>query len=162
MTIHPGHCIDTPRIPWQDLPPTRALSLWQPWASLCFTSNPCYKEHETRHWSTEYRGPLVIQVTQKLVTDLDPELLEILSDEFGGHWARDLPRGRMLGIVQLTGCYRTEDLEVGPIERLTGNWASGRYAFKLAEPRLFIDPPKVPGRQNFFTWSPRPTKGELL
>lgn len=144
-----AHSLGTPRIHWQGTPPTRALSLWQPWASLCFTR---WKEYETRHWATDYRGPLAIQAAQKLVTNLAPELIEILCDEFGGHWARDLPRGRMLGLVDMTGCYATESLDPDCWELLTGDWTAGRYAFRLEQPRLFIDPPKATGRQKFFTW----------
>ena len=35
----------------------RALSLWQPWASLIFDGR---KKIETRHWEMLYRGPLAI------------------------------------------------------------------------------------------------------
>lgn len=147
-----AHSLDTPRIPCTGIRPTRALSLWQPWASLCFTR---YKRYETRHWPTDYRGPLAIHAAQKLVTRLTPALLDILCDEFGGHWARDLPRGRMLGLVDLAACIRTEHHaahDVGEIESLTGNWTRGRYGFRLDNPRLFDHPPLARGRQSFFTW----------
>src|SRR3989339_577320 len=35
----------------------KAISLWQPWASLCAVGAKLY---ETRSWSTSYRGPLLI------------------------------------------------------------------------------------------------------
>lgn len=162
MTVKQAHSLGTPRISAADLNPMRALSLWQPWASLCFTF---LKRHETRHWATDYRGPLAIHAAQKLVTDLDRDLLDLLCDEFGGHWARDLPRGRMLGIVDLTDCKPTEALAVDAIDRLCGNFEPGRFAWRLDNPRLFEDPPEVKGRQGFFTW-PVPvwaeTKGTLL
>ena len=49
----------------------KALSLWQPWASLVFEPLPprsefetyTYKMVETRGWSTDYRGPLAIAAT---------------------------------------------------------------------------------------------------
>jgi hypothetical protein len=42
--------------------PTRALSLWQPWASLVALG---HKRIETRSWSTRYRGPLVIHASKR-------------------------------------------------------------------------------------------------
>ncbi len=152
-----AHSLDTPRISATGLQPMRALSLWQPWASLCFTF---LKKHETRHWGTDYRGPLAIHAAQKLVTDLNDQLLDLLCDEFGGHWARDLPRGRMLGIVDLTDCRATEALDVDAIDRLCGNFEPGRFAWRLDNPRLFEDPPEVKGRQGFFTWPMAPTNPE--
>src|ERR1700694_3122793 len=40
----------------------KALSLWQPWASLIAMG---LKEFETRHWATSYRGPLVIHAAKR-------------------------------------------------------------------------------------------------
>lgn len=128
----------------------RAISLWQPWASLCFTP---WKRHETRHWATFYRGPLAIQAAQKRVTDLEDDLLVLLQDEFGPDWSKKLPRGRMIGVVRLAGCYPTESLDVDAVEQLTGNWEPGRFAWRLEDARLFADPPEVKGRQGFFQWS---------
>lgn len=42
----------------------KALSLWQPWASLVAEG---VKTIETRHWSTRYRGPLAIHATKQPV-----------------------------------------------------------------------------------------------
>ncbi len=40
----------------------KALSMWQPWASLVGTGA---KSYETRSWSTNYRGPLLICSAKK-------------------------------------------------------------------------------------------------
>ena len=129
----------------------KAISLWQPWASLIFTEQRI-KRHETRPWTTSYRGPLAIQAAQKLVTDLDDDLLELLAEEFGRDWARQLPRGRMLGTVRLADCRLTESIDPNTLDRLCGNWTPGRYAWRLDEPRRFDDPPAVKGRQRLFEW----------
>jgi hypothetical protein len=42
----------------------KAISLWQPWASLLFTT-PRAKLHETRHWPTSYRGLLYIHAAKR-------------------------------------------------------------------------------------------------
>ncbi len=45
------------------IPTIKAISLWQPWASLVAAH---VKRHETRHWSTEYRGLLAIHAAKTL------------------------------------------------------------------------------------------------
>jgi hypothetical protein len=41
--------------------PEKALSLWQPWASLIVLG---HKDKETRSWPTSYRGRLWIHATK--------------------------------------------------------------------------------------------------
>jgi hypothetical protein len=72
--------------------------MWQPWASLYLSG--C-KVHETRSWDTIYRGPLLIHASKKLVADCGEELDEIVCDRFGPHWRTDLPRGSIIGAVDL-------------------------------------------------------------
>jgi activating signal cointegrator 1 len=54
----------------------KAISLWQPWASLWFTDS---KIHETRHWSTRHRGPLYVHAAKRPIreSDLSDRLIEI-------------------------------------------------------------------------------------
>lgn len=40
----------------------KAISLWQPWATLISTGD---KTWETRSWATTYRGPLAIHAAKK-------------------------------------------------------------------------------------------------
>lgn len=72
--------------------------------------------------------------------------------EWPGVKIEDLPRGVALGIVDLVDCRRTEDITQGEIarERWFGNYAIGRFAWKLENPRLFAEPIKVVGKQGFF------------
>ena len=44
----------------------KALSLWQPWASLVALR---VKTIETRSWSTSYRGPLAIHAAKRPVRE---------------------------------------------------------------------------------------------
>lgn len=62
----------------------KAISLHQPWASLIADGQ---KTIETRYWSTNYRGDLLICSTIKV---------------FAGTWS--LPRGKALCIVELYDC----------------------------------------------------------
>lgn len=50
---------DRGRCPMTDV---RALTLWQPWASLVAVGA---KTIETRGWSTDYRGPLLIHAAKR-------------------------------------------------------------------------------------------------
>jgi len=104
------------------------------------------KRHETRHWATVYRGPLVIHAAQKLATNLDDDLAELLIDEFGSGWVSELPRGRMLGTVRLADCRATEVIDPDTLDRLCGDWTPGRFAWRLEEPKLFTHAPRVIGR----------------
>ena len=53
-------------------PPIKAVSLWQPWASLVACG---VKHHETRHWTTNYRGALAICAARVVDTVGAPEEL---------------------------------------------------------------------------------------
>jgi activating signal cointegrator 1 len=120
----------------------KAITLWQPWASLWLTTR---KVHETRSWATKYRGELIVHAAKRQITDVEPELEEICLDEFGGHWRMDLPRGAIIGIVQLKDCQSM--LEARPIDhddRICGVWSTDRVAWKrgqflaLARPLPFV------------------------
>lgn len=145
----------------------RSISLWQPWASLIFSPRRV-KRHETRHWATFYRGPLAIHAAQKLVTNLDDDLIDLVQEEFGTDWASTLPRGRMLGSVRLDDCRLTESIDPDTLDRLCGDWTPGRYAWRLEDPKLFAHAPEVKGRQGFFNWHdpseapPEPAEARLL
>lgn len=89
----------------------RALTLWQPWATLVALG---VKTIETRSWGTSYRGPLLIHAARRLPT----------VGEFVGDWCvvyggraevfaprvetidgrtAPLPLGAVVGVVDLAG-----------------------------------------------------------
>lgn len=49
----------------------KAISLWQPWATLIATGA---KQIETRSWATSYRGPIAIHAAKRKVRK---ELIEL-------------------------------------------------------------------------------------
>jgi hypothetical protein len=124
----------------------RCISLWQPWATLVVIGA---KEFETRGWPTSYRGPLAIHAAKKW----GPEFEAILRTEpfrtvLHGH---DLPKGAIVGTVELVGCFPTEAvLMPDGQERAFGNYGPGRYAWKLANPVDFLVPIAYRGQQGFF------------
>lgn len=109
----------------------KAISLWQPWASLWLSPR---KVHETRHWPTAHRGWLLVHAAKRKMDDIQGDrLAEILEGEFGGHWGIDLPRGALIGRVLLEACRptgdviaaegytKTDDYECGDFDE--GRWA---------------------------------------
>jgi len=83
-------------------------------------------------------------------------MLEILIDEWGGHWAKDLPHGAIVGAVYLNGCIPTVDVRhVMSLPRdfednLLGNFSPGRHAWLKSRHKAFTQPIPHKGRQNFF------------
>jgi hypothetical protein len=131
----------------------KAISLWQPWASLWCSKR---KVHETRHWRCSHRGWLLVHAAKRFETDfgLNDRLRLILDDEFGRHWARDLPTGALIGRVNVVDCLPTQalrgDAAASDDDRDCGDFAPGRFAWKRDEFRLFDQPIRYRGAQGFF------------
>lgn len=136
----------------------KAISLWQPWASLWLSPN---KRHETRHWKTKHRGRLLVHAAKKFIKDVDPDLKGILDGEFGGHWAMDLPTGSIIGIVDLLDVIPTDKTYEREVNegRLTddiladlecGDFSDGRYGWLRGRYWRFPEPIPYRGRQMLF------------
>jgi hypothetical protein len=141
----------------------RALSLWQPWATLVVAGA---KRFETRSWATSYRGPLLIHAAKK--KDIDS--LELCKAEpfrsalitAGIDFIRNLPFGALLGTVELVRCLRTESAisewsvyedgaaETYAVEIEFGDYSPGRFAWELRDPKRFAEPVPYRGRQQLF------------
>jgi hypothetical protein len=135
----------------------RAISLWQPWASL-WCINPRVKLHETRHFATSYRGWLVVQAAKRRIDDFDgDDLDDICSSAFGSHWAADLPRGALVGAVHLVDCIPTDRIVFNPENEAhadnykCGDFSAGRYGWLADRTVLFPRPIPYLGRQGFFS-----------
>lgn len=134
----------------------KALSLWQPWASLIFGQiRPnLFKRWETRSWYMGYRGPLLVHAAQKHFSEHDSRQLfrsMILHDYFYTWWY--LPYGAIVGRVNVVACLPTDEPEILnlPLEQLRlGDFGEGRYAIKLENPALFEKPISYRGRQGLF------------
>lgn len=132
----------------------RALSLWQPHAQAIALG---LKIYETRHWKTDYRGPLVIHAAKKVCSykDFRPDIWEEMCYRFSREkfpmYALDY--GRALCVVDLVDCIETS--RMNPPESTWGFWGDftpGRFAFKLENLRVIpaYKRPLVTGRQRFF------------
>ena len=127
----------------------RAISLWQPWASLWMTD---HKLHETRHWHTSYRGMLYVHAAKRPIgkLDLSPELEDLCVKEWGKDFRVCLPFGAIIGIVKLIECSETQTVGTTEIDKVCGDWTPGRYAWLRASQPTYIGPWPYKGRQGFF------------
>ena len=124
----------------------RAISLWQPWATAIALG---VKRVETRHWSTRYRGPLLIHAARRF----DAEQREFASVERTlGRLPSRLPLGALVAVAILADVRPTDELhsEVSAIERLYGNYGPGRFGWLLRDIRPLPEPIPYKGHQSFF------------
>lgn len=140
----------------------KAISLWQPWASLW--CSPA-KVHETRHWPTRHRGPLIVHAAKRPIDDLVGDDLDMICRRlFGAAYRTALPRGALIGIVHITDCVvtvseaRPFDVTVPryvrnashPNDLAAGDWSEGRFAWRRDQFRVFEAPVPWRGAQGLF------------
>jgi activating signal cointegrator 1 len=131
----------------------KAISLWQPWASLWCSER---KVHETRHWRCAHRGWLLVHAAKRFEKDFRPDdpIRLILSDKFGEHWPANLPTGALIGMVNVVNCQPTRtsfgDAAANDDDRAYGDFTPGRFAWKRDEFRLFDQPIPYRGAQGIF------------
>lgn len=148
----------------------KAITLWQPWATLVAYG---YKQFETRSWATHYRGPLLIHAAKRIPQRGElgalpnPEPIRQALAEIGIRQVGDLPFGCAVAVVEVTAVLRTE--VVGPgldeAQLAFGDYAPGRYAWRLTDVRRLLEPVPLQGRQGL--WSVRdealwPVRDEAL
>lgn len=156
----------------------KALTITQPWATLIAIGA---KRFETRGWSTPYRGPLAIhagkntkpvggEVGLRRLCEMEP-FRSVLA-EAGIDPLLDLPRGEIVAVVELVGCFPTDDIagcrtsfEVARItqthpcrhERALGDYSAGRFAWVMRSREPVI--PSIPARGKQGLWE---TEGDAL
>jgi len=143
----------------------KALSLWQPWASLMAFEE---KKVETRGWSTKFRGEIAIHATAKEPADWlgasrhrqeFANRFRLLSEKHGwgdGYWpdaAHYVALGAVLCVVRLIAIERVEDVrdDLSEQERCFGNYEDGRYAWFTELVERFPKP--VPAKGNRMLWN---------
>ena len=152
----------------------KALSLWQPWASLVahgvkrietrgrmFNHRGPLLIHAAKHWSIEQfsamsNGPLNYacqQLNQHLRSVKNFTEWQAVPEDYG------LPLGAIVGIVDVVGCRPTGELTIYDIGRLPGvrycemdlgDFTLGRYAIQLATDAAFPEPISWKGKQGMF------------
>src|ERR671916_581061 len=104
----------------------KAISLWQPWASLVIIGA---KVWETRSWSTTYRGSLLIHASAKKPSKREKDMFE--SDVHFSKYIKEidlLPFGCLIGTVALKNVYTTSWLLQHMEDYTATNWKD-EFAF---------------------------------
>jgi len=143
----------------------QVLSVMQPWATLLALG---LKRLETRTWQTRHRGPLAIHAARRRATHALPPgwrvKLDASRERLGlDAWPDLFPRGAVLGVVELLGCVKVEELPPGEpdgVERLLGDFAANRWVWRLTAARPLAVPLLVRGQLGVFSAElPEPLPG---
>lgn len=128
----------------------KALSLWQPWASLIATGAKCW---ETRSWGTTYRGPILIHASKSFTRDQrricqETRFREDL--ERGGIMkAEDLPLGAFVAMADLVDVVKSDGRYDGR-ELPYGDFREGRSLWRLTHVQRFQQPLVWRGEQGLY------------
>jgi phage N-6-adenine-methyltransferase len=129
----------------------KAISLWQPWASLIPLG---LKHYETRSWKTNYRGKLLICSTAKSTKTQYQQYLKICNEVELPEWNEtNFPHGCAIAICDLVDCIEMTPefiAQQSQTEILCGDWQVGRYAWKLKNIQPITEPFAVKGKQGLF------------
>lgn len=133
----------------------KILTVRPPWADLIALEA---KEYETRTRRTHWRGWVAIhsglQLTDEAADSFyhSPAMHSPLA-RAGITKAEQLTRGRVVALVRFTGCFETEVLTTNGLadtnEQALGNFAPGRFGWKMADVLRFKGP-KIVGKQGLF------------
>ena len=131
----------------------RALSIRQPWASLILKAG---KNIENREWPTKYRGRILVHAAKGMTRAEHEDAIAFAVEAIRadprnadatkkvtlrelGFAFDDLPRGGIVGSVEIVDCVRTSD----------SPWFVGSYGFVLRDPQPLPFTPWI-GQLGFF------------
>lgn len=167
----------------------KALSLYQPWASLMVTRWPSgrfCKRFETRGWRTNYRGPIAICSAKYWSGDLASMIQnEPFVSALAPHWQDEpngqkisLPFGCVLGVGRLVDCVPittnndrvrailTSQQNANPAEAVAelafGLYTPGRWAWLISDMRALRTTIPVNGKQWLWEWTAPDNLEDLL
>lgn len=126
----------------------KVITLHQPYASAIALG---LKHCETRGWKTSYRGPLAIHASKSM----PKQAKEFARTEVAmGRIPGRLPLGCIVCIATLIDVLPAVEvgLQVDYIERLYGDYALGRWAWKLESVRRLVSPIFARGKQGLWNW----------
>ncbi len=142
----------------------KVITLTQPWATLVAIGA---KTIETRSWDTKYRGPLAIHAAKgfpgwaKDLCGQPPFIFSLLripgfEDYLGGAEWRALPTSQILctcdlADVQATGGFWDWEPAEGTDERAFGDYAPGRFMWRLDNVKPLATP--IPARGALGLWT---------
>ena len=131
----------------------KVLTLWQPWATLVALG---VKVHETRSWSTKYRGTLAIHAAKRPVDDDGRKLLLKLRRIGAIPVSYEMPYGAIVALADLTQVvditkavdgWRAQDQSIYAVasdtaDYLCGDFGPNRFAWRLSTVRRCSVPHK--------------------
>jgi hypothetical protein len=139
----------------------KAISLYQPWASLVAVGA---KRIETRSWKTSYRGELAIHASKGFPVWARemlewPSLVEALAP-LGVRGATDwklLPTGGIVAVVRLVDVVSTDSGDprlpkTGELEYFVGDYGPRRFAWFLEDARQLDRPVPILGALGLWSW----------
>jgi hypothetical protein len=127
----------------------KVISIKDPWATLIIRG---VKDVENRRQQTHYRGPLAIQVSQTydMGAHRDPvAAATMVDDDRVRRLTRaDMPRGVIIGVVDLVGCHRhfrtgngCETSAAHMRATICSLWGQPDvWHYELANPRMLAEP----------------------
>lgn len=132
----------------------KCLTIRQPWATLIALGE---KQIETRTWRTAHRGELAIHAgmqVNKAICRTEP-YQSLLARH--GYTADNLPTGKIIAVSRISDCCEVTPELVqqgwpGGNEYVFGNYAEGRYAWKLEEVVPLVHPIPAKGRLGFWEY----------
>ena len=132
----------------------KAFTVYQPYAHAIVAG---VKHYETRPRRTNIRGRVAVhagrldevQATKHLTNG---EFWAVLEAAGGGG---NLPRGAVIGTVEIVDCVPVEELvdSLDNRERLLGDYSLGRFAWVLQNPVMFKTPIPAHGKHGLFVYA---------
>lgn len=150
----------------------KGLTLTQPWATLVAIDQ---KEYETRCWNTDYRGDVAIHAAKRFPPDAralcnHAPFAQILRNYLQPFYSNEnlmycdelwkfLPTSKILCVVNLWKVWSTEHARryedmTRPYELNFGDYADGRYAFRMRDLRPLKEPVEARGALSLWKIDP--------
>lgn len=135
---------------FSDGPSWKAVSIWQPYASLMARG---VKTVITYHWPTDYRGGVAIHAAKTLDLASAPD--ELCYVALGPTWRESLPASAVVAVGQLVDVRPAPEIldQLSPADRMAGVFAAGRHAWMFENLRALRRPIPIAGRQGLFSWT---------
>ncbi len=135
----------------------KCISLWQPWATAVAMR---WKRYETRSWARAYRGPVAIHAAKQDGTSgLEIYNQAAMIFKMANQQApvvHEFPRGAIVACAEIVEVRPAQevarDLALVPsgMELLWGDFADGRYAWRLDNVRQLAEPIPFRASQGLF------------
>ena len=131
----------------------KAYTVYQPYA---YATVAGLKHYETRPRRTNIRGRVAVHAGRldevHATKSLSNRDFWAVMETIGGK--TDLPRGAVIGTVEIVDCVPVEEImdTLTEREKLLGDYSPGRFAWVLQNPVMFDNPIPARGQQGWWEW----------